>query len=88
MVLLFSFYEVDSTIEDDVSVASETDASAPTDELNYDLAIPVNSYDAVYSTPVTKHLYNIELLLLIIVVIMVARLSRDLFRTLFKNLLK
>lgn len=82
---MFSLYEVDA--DADLVVASETDASAPTDA-SYDMSIPVNSYDAVYSTPVTKHLYNIELLLLIIVVIMVARLSRDLFRTMYKNLLK
>jgi hypothetical protein len=71
-------------------VATSSDATATTDsgDTSFYLSVPATVDAAIYDTSTNQHLYNIELLLLVVVVLLLCDVVHRLFRSMFNNLLK
>jgi hypothetical protein len=78
------FYEIS---ENATTTSAGTEAQ-DAGEAVYSFEIATNTDAAITGSTVNQHLYNIELLLLVVVVLMLCDVVHRLFRSMFNNLLK
>lgn len=79
---------IDASTASDAAVDSSGDAAAPdsVDAEMYQLQLATSTDAAIYDTSLNQHLYNIELLLVILVTLVFAYVVHCMFRGMFSKL--